>query len=186
MMVDADVARSDAVRARRRLRMPPSCTRHRSSETPWSCWIGYGPSRPGSASSVSATSGCRSPWSSRKPGFDVTGFDVDDVEDRADQQGPQLHPRRAERRRLRRGRKAGKLAATDRHVAARATWTSIDICVPTPLRKTQAIPDLSYVVQAVEAVARAPPARAAGDPRVDDVSRHDRRGGAADARSTAA
>ena len=58
---------------------------------------------------------------------------------------------------------------------------AIDICVPTPLRKTKD-PDLSYVVHAVEAVAATLQRRAAGDPRVDDLPGHDRRGRAADAR----
>ena len=58
---------------------------------------------------------------------------------------------------------------------------AIDICVPTPLRKTKD-PDLSYVVKAVEAVAAHAQAGPARHPRVDDLSGHDRRSRAADAR----
>src|SRR5262249_13511836 len=47
--------------------------------------------------------------------------------------------------------KAGKLRATT-DMRALGEMDAIDICVPTPLRKTRD-PDLSYVVLAVEAVA---------------------------------
>jgi hypothetical protein len=57
---------------------------------------------------------------------------------------------------------AGKLrATTDMH--ALGEMDAIDICVPTPLRKTKD-PDLSYVVHAVEAVAATPQARPTRDP----------------------
>ena len=83
-------------------------------------------------------------------GFDVTGFDVD--AEKVDQ--------------IRAGRsyipdvETSDLAAvvTSGHLHATADMNllgemdAIDICVPTPLRKTKD-PDLSYVVQAVEAVA---------------------------------
>src|SRR5882757_2314903 len=64
-------------------------------------------------------------------GFDVTGFDVD--ASKTDQIN------------------AGKLRATT-DMSQLGDMDAIDICVPTPLRKTKD-PDLSYVVHAVEAVA---------------------------------
>ena len=70
-------------------------------------------------------------------------------------------------------------ATTDFSVVAELD--TINICVPTPLRKTKD-PDMSYIVSAVEAIADAPAPGHAGRPRVDDLSGHDRRGGAADAR----
>jgi UDP-N-acetyl-D-glucosamine dehydrogenase len=48
---------------------------------------------------------------------------------------------------------SGKLTATA-DMAELARMDVVDICVPTPLRKTRD-PDLSYVVKAVEAVAAA-------------------------------
>ena len=54
----------------------------------------------------------------------------------------------------------------------------VDICVPTPLRKTKD-PDVSYIVAAVKETA--PEARPARGAREHDLSRHDRRAGAADA-----
>ena len=107
--------------------------------------------RRGSASSVSATSACRWRSNSRAPGFDVTGFDVDACEDRADQRRQELHPRRR-RGGPRRCVQAGKLTRDRPTCAGSAAMDAIDICVPTPLRKTKD-PDLSYVVKAVEAVA---------------------------------
>ena len=83
-------------------------------------------------------------------GFDVTGFDVD--ASKADQinGGRSYIPDVAERD-LAECVRAGKLRATA-DMSALATMDAIDICVPTPLRKTKD-PDLSYVVKAVEAVA---------------------------------
>ncbi len=49
-------------------------------------------------------------------------------------------------------RSAGRLAATT-DFAAVASLDTINICVPTPLRKTKD-PDMSYIVSAVEAIAR--------------------------------
>ena len=53
-----------------------------------------------------------------------------------------------------------------------AALDTINICVPTPLRKTKD-PDMSYIVSAVEGDRHAPPPRNAGHPRIDDVSGHD-------------
>ena len=85
-----------------------------------------------------------------KSGFDVTGFDVDESKVDRDQRRPQLHPRRQDRGRRRR---ASMPAACARRPTCRSSsdMDAIDICVPTPLRKTKD-PDLSYVVQAVDAV----------------------------------
>ncbi|MBM3779697.1 MAG: nucleotide sugar dehydrogenase [Acidimicrobiia bacterium] len=86
-----------------------------------------------------------------RAGFDVTGFDVDEGKVAA----------------IRAGRSyigdvpdgdvaaevgAGRLHATT-DMGELASMDIIDICVPTPLRKTRD-PDLSYVIQAVEAVKR--------------------------------
>ncbi len=75
---------------------------------------------------------------------------------------------------VQRFRQAGTLSATtDPGVVG--TLDTINICVPTPLRKTKD-PDLSYIVSAVRDDRGAPASRPAGDPRVDDLPRHDRRG----------
>src|SRR4029077_3604222 len=85
-----------------------------------------------------------------RAGFDVTGFGGDSS--KADQinDGRSYIPDVADDD-LAAGVRAGKLRATaDMH--ALGEMDAIDICVPTPLRKTKD-PDLSYVVKAVEAVA---------------------------------
>jgi UDP-N-acetyl-D-glucosamine dehydrogenase len=85
-----------------------------------------------------------------RAGFDVTGFDVD--ASKADQ----INNRRSyipdvAEEDLAACVRAGKLRATA-EMTALGAMDAIDICVPTPLRKTKD-PDLSYVVKAVEAVA---------------------------------
>ena len=85
-----------------------------------------------------------------RAGFDVTGFDVDATKTEQINAGKSYIPDVAE----------SDLAACVREGRLRATtdmsqlgmMDAIDICVPTPLRKTKD-PDLSYVVHAVEAVA---------------------------------
>jgi len=85
-----------------------------------------------------------------RAGFDVTGFDVDVAKAAQINAGKSYIPDVAESdlsamvnaRRLRATTDMTELGAMD----------AIDICVPTPLRKTKD-PDLSYVVLAVEAVA---------------------------------
>ena len=62
---------------------------------------------------------------------------------------------------------------------------AIDICVPTPLRKTKD-PDLSYVVLRGRSGGGDAQARAAHHPRIDDLSGDDRRSRAADARGEGA
>jgi len=85
-----------------------------------------------------------------RAGFDVTGFDVDSS--KADQinDGRSYIPDVADDD-LAAAVRAGKLRATA-DMTALGAMDAIDICVPTPLRKTKD-PDLSYVVKAVEAVA---------------------------------
>jgi len=85
-----------------------------------------------------------------KAGFDVTGFDVDDAKNAEINAGRSYIPDVS----------SSDLAAAVRDGRLRATadmsclgaMDIVDICVPTPLRKTKD-PDLSYVVKAAEAVA---------------------------------
>ncbi|HEX7137320.1 MAG TPA: nucleotide sugar dehydrogenase [Vicinamibacterales bacterium] len=87
-----------------------------------------------------------------RQGFRVTGFDVDKSKARAINDGksyiPDVHASD-----LAASVKARKLRATS-DMSELAAMDVIDIAVPTPLRKTKD-PDLSYVVQAVEACAAA-------------------------------
>ena len=83
-------------------------------------------------------------------GFDVTGFDVDRSKAAQINAGKSYIPDVAEAD-LAACVTAGTLRATT-DMSQLGTMDAIDICVPTPLRKTKD-PDLSYVVHAVEAVA---------------------------------
>ena len=83
-------------------------------------------------------------------GFNVTGFDVDERKTSAIMAGKSYIPDVPEAD-LAACVKSGKLKATT-DMKQLGTMDAIDICVPTPLRKTKD-PDLSYVVLAVEAVA---------------------------------
>jgi len=85
-----------------------------------------------------------------RQGFSVTGFDVDESKTSQINAGKSYIPDVAEAE-LAEVVKTGHLRATTR-MADLADMDVIDICVPTPLRKTKD-PDLSYVVKAVEAVA---------------------------------
>jgi UDP-N-acetyl-D-glucosamine dehydrogenase len=85
-----------------------------------------------------------------RAGFDVTGFDVDASKAEQINAGKSYIPDVADAD-LAACVKAGKLRATT-DMAQLGAMDAIDICVPTPLRKTKD-PDLSYVVHAVEAVA---------------------------------
>ena len=77
--------------------------------------------------------------------------------------------------------KAGKLRATTRHGRSSARWTSsTSACRRRSGRRR--IPICRTSCSAVEAVAATLQARPAGHPRVDDLSRHDRRSRPADAR----
>ena len=85
-----------------------------------------------------------------RAGFDVTGFDVDAAKTGQINAGRSYIPDVADDD-LAACVKAGRLRATT-DMSQLAEMDAIDICVPTPLRKTKD-PDLSYVVHAVEAVA---------------------------------
>src|SRR4051812_23911370 len=85
-----------------------------------------------------------------RAGFDVTGFDVDESKIAEIHAGrsyiPDVHPED-----LAAAVRDKRLRATS-DMTCLGTMDVIDICVPTPLRKTKD-PDLSYVVKAAEAVA---------------------------------
>ena len=85
-----------------------------------------------------------------RAGFDTTGFDVDPTKVAAINAGTSYIPD-VRQEDLAAEVKAGRLRATP-DVSRLGQMDAIDICVPTPLRKTKD-PDLSYVVKAVEAVA---------------------------------
>jgi UDP-N-acetyl-D-glucosamine dehydrogenase len=85
-----------------------------------------------------------------RAGFDVTGFDVDGTKVAAINAGTSYIPD-VRKEELAAEVKAGRLRATT-EVGRLGQMDAIDICVPTPLRKTKD-PDLSFVVKAVEAVA---------------------------------
>jgi UDP-N-acetyl-D-glucosamine dehydrogenase len=88
-----------------------------------------------------------------KAGLDVTGFDVDqskvDLVNKGTTYIPDVEPGE-----LASCVKSGRLRATT-DMKKLGEMDAIDICVPTPLRKTKD-PDLSYVVMAVDAVAAVP------------------------------
>ena len=85
-----------------------------------------------------------------RAGFDVTGFDVDAWKTEQINGGHSYIPDVAEAD-LAECVRSGKVRATT-DMSQLGEMDAIDICVPTPLRKTKD-PDLSYVVHAVEAVA---------------------------------
>jgi len=82
-------------------------------------------------------------------GFDVTGFDVDAGKTSEINAGRSYIPD-VPSTDVAAVVQAGKLKATT-DMCLLAGMDAIDICVPTPLRKTKD-PDLSYVIRAVEAV----------------------------------
>ena len=84
-----------------------------------------------------------------KAGFEVTGFDVDVAKVSSINKGHSYIGDVASED-VAAAVKAGKLSATD-DMSKLHDMDAIDICVPTPLRKTRD-PDLSYVVLAVDAV----------------------------------
>ena len=83
-------------------------------------------------------------------GFTVTGFDVDSQKTDQINAGTSYIPDVPDAD-VAASVKSGRLSATT-DMSQLGTMDAIDICVPTPLRKTKD-PDLSYVVLAVEAVA---------------------------------
>jgi UDP-N-acetyl-D-glucosamine dehydrogenase len=84
-----------------------------------------------------------------KKGFDVTGLDVDKSKIDAINAG-RSYILDVKTEEVKECVDAGRLRATS-DMSHLKNMDAIDICVPTPLRKTKD-PDLSYVVQAVEAV----------------------------------
>jgi UDP-N-acetyl-D-glucosamine dehydrogenase len=84
-----------------------------------------------------------------KAGFRVTGFDVDVAKVSSINKG-HSYIGDVSSEDVSAAVKAGKLSATD-DMSKLHDMDAIDICVPTPLRKTRD-PDLSYVVLAVDAV----------------------------------
>jgi len=88
-----------------------------------------------------------------KAGLDVTGFDVDRSKVDSVNNGTTYIPD-VEAAELESCVKAGRLRGTT-DMSKLGEMDAIDICVPTPLRKTKD-PDLSYVVMAVDAVAEVP------------------------------
>jgi UDP-N-acetyl-D-glucosamine dehydrogenase len=87
-----------------------------------------------------------------RAGFDVVGFDVDERKNVDINAGRSYIPD-VPSAVLQSAVTGRKLSATG-DLSRLATMDVVDICVPTPLRKTRD-PDLSYVVRAVEAVAAA-------------------------------
>src|SRR5438132_2073256 len=85
-----------------------------------------------------------------RAGFTVTGFDVDAGKIAQINAGRSYIPD-VPSDDLAAQVRAGKLNATT-DMAQLGGMDAVDICVPTPLRKTKD-PDLSYIVRAVEAVA---------------------------------
>jgi UDP-N-acetyl-D-glucosamine dehydrogenase len=85
-----------------------------------------------------------------RAGFDTTGFDIDESKIQQIKAGSSYIPD-VPNSELRAAVESGRLHATS-DVARLADMDVVDICVPTPLRKTKD-PDLSYVVKAVEGVA---------------------------------
>ncbi len=115
-----------------------------------------------------------------RAGFHATGIDLDERKVSAIAAGRSYIPdvATADVQSLTR---AGRLDATTDFAVVKDLDT-INICVPTPLRKTKD-PDMSYIVSAVEAIAKHLHAGMLDRPRVDHLSRHHRRSGPADARS---
>jgi UDP-N-acetyl-D-glucosamine dehydrogenase len=86
-----------------------------------------------------------------REGFHVVGFDVDQRKNAEINAGRSYIPD-VDSHHLQEAVAAGRLRATA-DMGGLADMDVIDICVPTPLRKTKD-PDLSYVVKAVESVAK--------------------------------
>jgi len=84
-----------------------------------------------------------------RSGFDVTGFDIDAAKV-AEINAGRSYILDVESREIAGPVAAGRLRATT-DMSHLRDMDAIDICVPTPLRKTKD-PDLSYIVKAVEAV----------------------------------
>ena len=92
-----------------------------------------------------------------KAGFTVTGIDVSDEKTRSVNAG-ESYIGDIPSATLAAWSESGKLRATTDFSAVRELDT-INICVPTPLRKTKD-PDMSYIVSACQEIAQAFPSRA--------------------------
>jgi UDP-N-acetyl-D-glucosamine dehydrogenase len=86
-----------------------------------------------------------------KGGFDVTGFDVDESKVNEINAG-RSYILDVKGEDVAAGVKAGRLRATT-DMSKLAEMDAVDICVPTPLRKTKD-PDMSFVVAAAEQIAK--------------------------------
>jgi UDP-N-acetyl-D-glucosamine dehydrogenase len=86
-----------------------------------------------------------------KAGFDVTGFDVD-ASKVAEINAGRSYILDVKTEEVAGNVKAGRLRATD-DMSKLGEMDVVDICVPTPLRKTKD-PDMSYVVSAAEQIAK--------------------------------
>jgi UDP-N-acetyl-D-glucosamine dehydrogenase len=86
-----------------------------------------------------------------KAGFDVTGFDVDEFKV-AEINAGRSYILDVKTEDVAACGKAGRLRATT-DMSKLGEMDAVDICVPTPLRKTKD-PDMSYVVSAAEEIAR--------------------------------
>jgi len=84
-------------------------------------------------------------------GFRVTGFDLSEEKTRAVGEG-RSYVRDVTEESLRRAIEGGRLVATS-DFSTLAETDCVNICVPTPLRKTRD-PDVSYIVAAVEEIAK--------------------------------
>ncbi len=118
-----------------------------------------------------------------KAGFHATGIDLDARKIQAIEEGRSYIPdvSTADVKTL---RDSGKLDATTDFAVVKDLDT-INICVPTPLRKTKD-PDMSYIVSAVESIASHLHPGAARLPRIDDLPWDDRGSGAAASRGDGA
>jgi len=86
-----------------------------------------------------------------KAGFDVTGFDVD-ASKVAELNAGRSYILDVKSEEVAEGVNAGRLRATT-DMSKLADMDAVDICVPTPLRKTKD-PDMSFVVSAAEQIAK--------------------------------
>ena len=113
-----------------------------------------------------------------KAGFDVTGIDLSDQKVSKVNAGESYIPD-IPTATVADLVSQGKLHATT-DFGVIAELDTINICVPTPLRKTKD-PDMSFIVDACQDIAAHFHAGTLADPRIDNLSRNYRRVGSADA-----
>ena len=101
-----------------------------------------------------------------RAGFRATGFDVDTSKIDQITRGESYIPD-VPAESLRACIASGRLHATT-DLSLLPELDTVNICVPTPLRKTKD-PDLSYIVAACRGHRQAPQTRSTRDSRVDDV-----------------